>query len=69
LKRNPWRIISLILWIIGIFLLLQLIFVYYTALHEVTGMAIFPYRHEVFWLSLLGIVLIVCGAIVSFLKG
>lgn len=63
-----WRIVSLILWIAGIILLLPLLAIYYTALHEVTEMAIFPHRHDVFWLSLLGFLLIIIGGIISFME-
>jgi hypothetical protein len=68
LDRKRWKTLILILQIIGIILLLQLVSVYYTALREVPGMVAFTYRHEVFWLSLLGIFLLICAAIINQLK-
>jgi hypothetical protein len=63
-----WKTAILLLWIGGIILLLPLLFVYYTALQEVTGMAIFPFRHEVLGLSIIGILFIICGGIVNLFK-
>jgi divalent metal cation (Fe/Co/Zn/Cd) transporter len=68
LDKKHWKALTLTLQIIGIILLLQLIFIYYTALQEVTGMVVFPYRNEALWLSLLGILLLICATIINQLK-
>jgi hypothetical protein len=68
LDRKRWKTLILILQIIGIILILQLVLIYSVALREVTGMTVFPYRHEAFWLSLLGILLLTCTAIINQLK-
>lgn len=68
LNRKYWKILSLLLWAVGIILLLPLIFVYYEALQEVTGMVIFGGRNEVLGLSIVGILFVICGGIISFCR-
>jgi hypothetical protein len=67
-KVKRWKIFGVFLQIAGIIPLIFLVLAWYSAIQNVPGLVIFPFRNEILGLSIVGLFLIICGAIIISLR-